>query len=57
MTIGGLTGVTWSALQGSRILLEWLIMLLVPTGATIVLGGDDTLERRSGRKITAKDCY
>jgi hypothetical protein len=29
----------------------------VPPGATIVLGADDTVERRSGRKITAKGCY
>jgi hypothetical protein len=34
-----------------------LITLLVPSGATIVLGADDTLERRGGRKITAKGCY
>jgi hypothetical protein len=32
--------------------------LLVPPDATIVLGADDTVvERRSGRKITAKGCY
>src|SRR5919109_3591263 len=48
---------TWSARQGSRILLDLLITLLVPPGATIVLGADDTVERRSGRKITAKGCY
>jgi hypothetical protein len=34
-----------------------LIPLLVPAGATIVLGADDTVERRSGRKIRAKGCY
>src|SRR5215203_6516981 len=48
---------TWSARHGSRILLGLLITLLVPAGATIVLGADDTVERRSGRKITAKGCY
>jgi DDE superfamily endonuclease len=48
---------TWSALQGSRILLGVLITLLVPPGATLVLGADDTVERRSGRQITAKGCY
>src|ERR687896_384073 len=48
---------TWSARQGSRILLGVLITLLVPPGATIVFGADDTVERRSGRKITAKGCY
>lgn len=48
---------TWSARQGSRILLGVLITLLVPPGATIVFGADDTVERRAGRKITAKGCY
>jgi DDE superfamily endonuclease len=47
----------WSAHQGSRILLGLLITLLVPPGATIVLGADDTVERRSGRQIRAKGCY
>jgi DDE superfamily endonuclease len=48
---------TWSALRGSQILLGLLITFLVPLGATIILGADDTLERRSGRQITAKSCY
>src|SRR2546426_2785586 len=48
---------TWSARQGSRMLLGLLVTLLVPPGATIVLGADDTVERRSGRKIRAKGCY
>jgi DDE superfamily endonuclease len=47
---------TWSARQGSRLLLEWLLALLGPAGATIVRGADDTVERRSGRQITAKGC-
>jgi hypothetical protein len=48
---------TWSARQGSRILLGLLITRLMPPGATIVLGADDTVERRNGRKIKAKGCY
>jgi len=47
---------TWSTRQGSRMLLGVLVTFLVPPGATIVLGADDTVERRSGRKITAKGC-
>jgi hypothetical protein len=47
----------WSARHGSRQLLGLLITLLVPPGAAIVLGADDTVERRSGRKIRAKGCY
>jgi hypothetical protein len=34
-----------------------LITLLVPPGATIILGADDIVERRGGRKNTAKGCY
>jgi DDE superfamily endonuclease len=48
---------TWSARQGSRMLLGLLLTVLVPQGATIVFGADDTVERRSGRKIKAKGCY
>jgi hypothetical protein len=48
---------TWSAHQGSWILLGLLVTLLVPPEATIVLGADDTVERRSGRQIRAKGCY
>jgi hypothetical protein len=52
-----LTRATWSARQGSRMLLGLLITRLVPPGAAIVLGADDTVERRTRRKIVAKGCY
>jgi hypothetical protein len=45
---------SWSARPGRRMLLSLLVTLLVPPEATIVLGADDTVERRSGRKINAK---
>lgn len=48
---------SWSARQGSRMLLGLLITLLVPPGGTVVLGADDAIERRGGRKITATGCY
>jgi DDE superfamily endonuclease len=48
---------TWSAHQASRILLGLLVTSLVPPGAAIVLGADDTVERRRGRQIAAKGCY
>jgi hypothetical protein len=48
---------TWSTRQAGYMLLGLLLTWLVPAGATIVLGADDTLERRSGRKIRAKGCY
>lgn len=47
----------WSTLQAGKILLGVLVKAFVPPGATIVLGADDTVERRSGRKIKAKGCY
>jgi DDE superfamily endonuclease len=47
----------WSTRQGSRMLLGLLITLLVPPGATLVFGADDTVERRSGRTSRAKGCY
>lgn len=48
---------TWSALQASQILLGLLVRVLAPPGATLVLGADDTVERRSGRQIKAKGGY
>jgi DDE superfamily endonuclease len=48
---------SWSALQGSRILLGLIILLLLPPGSPIVLGADDTVERRGGRNIKARGCY
>ena len=46
----------WSALQASRILLGLLVALL-PPGSTIVIGADDTIERRRGKKIKGIGCY
>jgi DDE superfamily endonuclease len=50
----GLPRAPWSARHGSRLLLGLLRTLLVPPGATIVPGADDTGERRAGQKRTAK---
>jgi hypothetical protein len=47
----------WSTLQAGKILLGVILTWLVPPGAVIVFGADDTVERRSGRKIAAKGCY
>jgi hypothetical protein len=48
---------TWSARHGSRMLLGIRLTFVVPPGATIVLGADDPVERRSGPKIAAQGCY
>lgn len=46
----------WSALQGSKILLGLLILLL-PLNFPVIGGIDETIERRKGKKIKAKGCY
>ena len=46
----------WSGLRGSKILLGLLVQLL-PASWPIVIGTDDTLERRRGKKSSAKGCY
>jgi hypothetical protein len=46
----------WSGLQASKILFGLLISLLPPS-FPIIIGIDDTIERRKGKKIKAKGCY
>jgi len=46
----------WSGLQASKILLGLLIRL-IPESFPIIIGIDDTIERRKGKKIKAKGCY
>jgi len=46
----------WSSLQASRILLGILVSTFAATG-TIVLGLDETIERRRGAKIKARGIY
>ena len=51
-----LSRVCWSGLATSRVLLLLLVKTLVPHGP-LVMGLDDTIERRWGRKITARGIY
>jgi hypothetical protein len=46
----------WWPLKLSRLLLQTLIETFVPAGM-IVMGGDDTIERRRGDQISAKGIY
>ena len=46
----------WSAFSLSRILLGLLVELL-PANAPVLIAVDETIERRSGKNITAKGCY
>src|SRR5574339_1300511 len=46
----------WSVLAASRLLLEELLAALAPVGP-VVIGLDDTIERRRGEKIKAQGIY
>jgi DDE superfamily endonuclease len=46
----------WSGLQGAKILVG-LVVVLLPAGWPLLIGVDETIERRGGRKIKAKGCY
>lgn len=46
----------WCGLATSRVLLALMVKTFVPTGP-LVLGLDDTIERRWGRKIAARGIY
>jgi len=51
-----LNRVCWSPRQASRILLSLLVKTFAPRGP-LVVGLDDTIERRWGRKIQARGIY
>jgi len=46
----------WSSLSASRILLSLLVAAFAPTGV-LVMGLDDTIERRRGEQIKARGIY
>jgi hypothetical protein len=45
----------WSCLAAGRVVLG-LVLARLPPDAPLVLAGDDTIERRNGRRIKAKGC-
>jgi DDE superfamily endonuclease len=47
----------WSSLKVSRLLLGLLVEAFVPEGGPLVVGIDETLERRWGKRIAAKGVY
>ena len=51
-----LSRAVWSGREASRVLLEALVEAFVPNGP-LVLGIDETLERRRGKKISTKGIY
>ncbi|MCW8087801.1 transposase, partial [Sabulicella glaciei] len=46
----------WSGRAAARVLLELLLDAFLPAGP-VLLGLDDTIERRRGRRISAKGIY
>jgi DDE superfamily endonuclease len=51
-----LNAARWSALEGARLLLMLIVAAFVPEGL-VVIGLDDTIERRKGSRIAAKGIY
>ena len=47
----------WSGLAVSKILLGLLVSAFVATGGTVILGADETLERRKGKRIKSKGVF
>src|SRR5215203_5657622 len=52
-----LSRASWSSLEASRVLLGLVVEAFVPEGGPLVVGIDETLERRYGKKIAAKGIY
>ena len=48
---------SWSSREASRVLLGLLVETFVPEGDPLVVGIDETLERRYGKKIAARGIY
>jgi DDE superfamily endonuclease len=52
-----LSRASWSSREASRVLLRLLVEMFVPEGDPLVVGIDETLERRYGKKIATKGIY
>lgn len=51
-----LNSAKWSARLAAKILIP-LIIPIFPEGWPLIIAVDETIERRKGKKITAKGCY
>jgi hypothetical protein len=47
----------WSSFKAAQILLGLLVQILLPADSPLVMGADDTIERRKGRKLKELGCY
>jgi hypothetical protein len=52
-----LSRASWSSLEVGRVLLGLLVEAFVPEGDPLVVGIDETLQRRWGKRIAAKGLY
>ena len=52
-----LSRASWSSWEVSHLLLGLLVGTFVPEGDPLVVGIDETLERRYGKKIAARSVY
>jgi hypothetical protein len=52
-----LSRASWSSREVGRVLLGLLVEMFMPEGDPLVVGIDETLERRWGKKIAAKGVY
>ena len=52
-----LSRAVWNGLEVSQVLLGLLVMAFVGMGGAVVLGADETLERRGGKRIGAKGLF
>ena len=52
-----LSQASWSSLKVGRVLFRLVVKAFVPEGDPLVVGIDETLERRYGKKIKAKGVY
>jgi hypothetical protein len=52
-----LSRASWSSLEVARVLLGLLVETFVPEGVPLVVGIDETLERRYGKRISARGVY
>jgi hypothetical protein len=52
-----LSRASWSSRKASGVLLGLVVKTFVPEGGPLVVGIDETLERRWGKKISAKGVY
>ena len=55
--IAGAGRAKWSSRELSRLLLVLLVRLFFPGNEPLIMGIDETIERRRGRKIAARGVY